>query len=440
MGRWSSTSGPRRPPPRTPCDAAPRPPTLAGGRRDRPAAFLGGVAAASGALVVATAGGTVRPLGDLAVLGQRRPGVGPQGLPVNKTAAAARVVEVARDPAYRLVVEGAVARRWLTLDDLAARPSARPPCRSRAWRGGASRCAGGGVPVRDLLALAGAAPGARVEVAVESLQPSGLYRASVLDDLQAARSRHPAGARHRRRGAAHRPRLPGPAGRPQPARRVADQVGEPAGGVVTPSSPDTTSRRGLLSGWRWGTRRRLRGVGRAARGRPRPSARAGPVGGRRGAERPRAAADRPGRRLGRPPPGAGGAWPAVRTGLIVTGVPRAGGLAVRAGLRPQPVEPVALPPQLRGRPSDRPGAGVAVRGGVVGLRPLAHRATSRASTSHRPAPTAQDTPTRSTTNTSVSSGPMTPPAPATRRPGAAAASGGAGRPPACPGRPGPNRR
>ncbi|HEV7761249.1 MAG TPA: hypothetical protein VGO78_19715, partial [Acidimicrobiales bacterium] len=76
-------------------------------RRDR-RAFLGGVAAASGALVVATVGGTFSPLGDISVLAQRRPGLGPQGLPVNKSAAGARVVDLVRQPTYRLVVEGAV--------------------------------------------------------------------------------------------------------------------------------------------------------------------------------------------------------------------------------------------------------------------------------------------------------------------------------------------
>jgi DMSO/TMAO reductase YedYZ molybdopterin-dependent catalytic subunit len=40
------------------------------------------------------------------------------------------------------------------------------------------------VPVRDLLAVAGAGPAA--EVAVESLQPRGLYRASILNRDQVA--------------------------------------------------------------------------------------------------------------------------------------------------------------------------------------------------------------------------------------------------------------
>jgi Oxidoreductase molybdopterin binding domain len=148
-------------------------------------AFLAGVALASGALVVATAGGTVSPLSGVSVLAQRRPGFGPQGLPVNKTAVGARVVDVARDPGYRLVIEGAVRRPLsFTRADLLARPQRRATLPIACVEGWSASAEWGGVPVRDLLALAGAREDA--EVTVESLQPSGLYRASVLTANQAA--------------------------------------------------------------------------------------------------------------------------------------------------------------------------------------------------------------------------------------------------------------
>ncbi|HEX6423189.1 MAG TPA: molybdopterin-dependent oxidoreductase [Acidimicrobiales bacterium] len=159
-------------------------PVAVPGSADR-RAFLGGVAAASGALVVATAGGTVSPLGGLSVLAQRRPGVGPQGVPVNKTAAAARVVGPARDPAYRLAIEGAVPRPVaLSLADLQALPQREATLPIACVEGWSASARWRGVPVRDLLALAGAGP--RAEVAVESLQPSGLYRSSTLNPAQAA--------------------------------------------------------------------------------------------------------------------------------------------------------------------------------------------------------------------------------------------------------------
>jgi hypothetical protein len=146
-------------------------------------AFLGGVAAASGVLVVATSGGNFSPLGDLAVLGQRRPGVGPQGLPVNKTADAARVVDLARDPGYRLVVEGAVSRPLeLSLADLRDLPQRAATLPIACVEGWSESVRWRGVSVRDLLALAGV--DGRRGVRVESLQASGLYRASELNHVQ----------------------------------------------------------------------------------------------------------------------------------------------------------------------------------------------------------------------------------------------------------------
>jgi DMSO/TMAO reductase YedYZ molybdopterin-dependent catalytic subunit len=153
----------------------------AGDRR----AFLGGVTAISVGLAVATAGGTVTALSPVSVLAQRRPGVGPQGVPVNKSAAAARVTSLARDPAYRLVVEGAVGRRLeLSLDELRALPQREAELPIACVEGWSASARWRGVPVRDLLARAGAA--ADAGASVESLQPSGRYRAAHLNADQAA--------------------------------------------------------------------------------------------------------------------------------------------------------------------------------------------------------------------------------------------------------------
>jgi DMSO/TMAO reductase YedYZ molybdopterin-dependent catalytic subunit len=159
-------------------DPAPAPATRAERR-----SFLAGVTAAAGALVVATAGGTVAALGPVSVLAQRRPGVGPQGLPVNKTAASAGVEESARAAGYRLVVEGDVARPLaLTLADLRDLPAREAVLPIACVEGWSASARWRGVPVRDLLELAGAAPGGRVTV--ESLQEGGRYRRSEVAGAQ----------------------------------------------------------------------------------------------------------------------------------------------------------------------------------------------------------------------------------------------------------------
>jgi hypothetical protein len=146
--------------------------------------FLVAVAAAAGTLVVATAGGTVSALGSLSVLAQRRPGVGPQGLPVNKSAAAARVTELARDPGYRLVVTGAVEHPVeLSLADLRALPQREAQLPIACVEGWSASARWRGVPVREVLDLAGAG-GSAEAVTVESLQPTGRYRRSEVDGDQ----------------------------------------------------------------------------------------------------------------------------------------------------------------------------------------------------------------------------------------------------------------
>ena len=147
--------------------------------------FVGAVAAASGALVVATAGQTVGPLKRLSVLAPRRPDVGPQGLPVNRAAAEAGVVEAASDPAYALSVEGRVGRPFvLTLDELRAMPQHEATLPIACVEGWSFSARWRGVRVRDLLERAGAPSGA--EVRVESLEAGSRYRTSPLNADQAA--------------------------------------------------------------------------------------------------------------------------------------------------------------------------------------------------------------------------------------------------------------
>jgi DMSO/TMAO reductase YedYZ molybdopterin-dependent catalytic subunit len=136
-------------------------------------------------LVVATAGGTFSPLGDISVLAQRNPGVGPQGFPVNKSAAGAGVLDLARQPTYRLVVEGAIGRRLeLSLADLQSLEQHEATLPIACVEGWSASARWRGVRVRDLLTMAQARE--RPIVAVESLQATGLYRRSELNAGQRA--------------------------------------------------------------------------------------------------------------------------------------------------------------------------------------------------------------------------------------------------------------
>ncbi|WP_433246054.1 molybdopterin-dependent oxidoreductase [Streptosporangium sp. CA-135522] len=136
--------------------------------------FLLTIAAASGLTVLLTVGETFAPLKRLAVLAPRNPGIGPQGLPVNRTAQAAGVKPVGAD--YRLVVTGAV-RAEYSYEDLLRLPQHTVELPIACVEGWSASARWTGVRLRDL--VAGAAPDA--VVTVESFErPSGVYRASEL--------------------------------------------------------------------------------------------------------------------------------------------------------------------------------------------------------------------------------------------------------------------
>jgi DMSO/TMAO reductase YedYZ molybdopterin-dependent catalytic subunit len=149
---------------------------------------------AVGVVTLATVGQTVRPLRGVSLLSPRVPGVGPQRLPVNKTARAAQVQRV--DDRYTLRVLGLGTQRRLTLGELRALPQYTVELPISCVEGWSASAHWTGVRVADLLELVGltGAVGpvgsARLghRVAVESLQPSGGYRVST---LEAAAARDP---------------------------------------------------------------------------------------------------------------------------------------------------------------------------------------------------------------------------------------------------------
>ncbi|MCB0894056.1 MAG: molybdopterin-dependent oxidoreductase [Nocardioides sp.] len=154
---------------------------------DRPAATEPGVLTrrgllratwlAAGVAVVATAGIAVPPLRRVSVLGVRS-GRGPQGVPVNKSAVAARVTASATRSDYRLVVANGDRQVALSRPDLLALPQSTrelPIACVEGWSAGGTWT---GVRVRDLLDLVDVPAG--TDVLVTSLQESGPFTTTVL--------------------------------------------------------------------------------------------------------------------------------------------------------------------------------------------------------------------------------------------------------------------
>ncbi len=202
------------------------------------------VAAAAGALTVATIGETVGPLRRLALLAPRDPQIGPQGYPVNRSAANAGVLKSSASPGYRLTVEGKVARHLsFTEAEFLALPSREAILPDR---------------VRRRLELLGPLAGRSGAGAVEDGRrrsgghgPRHIPRGQ--QPLQRRVSRPRSGARpndasghpSRRYAARSRSRVPGPAHRPRPGGRHPDQMDHQGGGgmTMTDKTTDKTTAR-----------------------------------------------------------------------------------------------------------------------------------------------------------------------------------------------------
>jgi len=144
--------------------------------------FLAGVGAGVVAVVVATAGATVPWLRRVSVLAVRT-GEGPQGVPVNKSAVAAGVVDTASDSGFRLEVAGPDAVISLSLDELRAMPQTTADLPIACVEGWSASATWRGIRVRDLVKRVGGSPDQ--DVRFVSLQESGLYGQSLLPALHA---------------------------------------------------------------------------------------------------------------------------------------------------------------------------------------------------------------------------------------------------------------
>lgn len=139
--------------------------------------FLAAAGAGVIAVVVATAGATVPLLRRVSVLAVRT-GEGPQGVPVNKSAVGAGVVDAASDPGFLLEVAGPDADITLSLDDLRAMTQVEANLPIACVEGWSASATWRGVRVSDLVQQVGGT--FDDDVRFLSLQESGLYSQSVL--------------------------------------------------------------------------------------------------------------------------------------------------------------------------------------------------------------------------------------------------------------------
>ncbi len=133
------------------------------------------VAGAATLVGITSIGQSVPALGPIAVLAPRKPNVGPQGLPVNRTAEDAGVTVVGPD--WRFTVMGPQQLSY-SLDELRRLPQNRSDLPMACVEGWSQGARWEGIRIRDLLQLAGAPPGSHVRVV--SMEKGGFYGTSEL--------------------------------------------------------------------------------------------------------------------------------------------------------------------------------------------------------------------------------------------------------------------
>ncbi len=139
----------------------------------------------SALVTLVTVGQTYAPLRKLALLAPRRPDVGPQGFPVNRTARAAGVLTTAPSPDYRLAITGrGVTPVSLDLAHLRSMTQHAATLPISCVEGWSTTQDWEGIRLREVLALAGIHDARAVRV--ESLQQHRSYRNSIVDADQVA--------------------------------------------------------------------------------------------------------------------------------------------------------------------------------------------------------------------------------------------------------------
>lgn len=138
---------------------------------------LWGTGAAVAVATLATAGQSVGWLRELSLLSPRS-GKGPQGIPVNRTAIAAGVLQAAASPAYRLTIVNGARSRAFSVAELNAMPQRAFHLPIACVEGWSADAEWTGVVLADLIAMVGGSP--QADVRMVSLEPPGPYSRTVL--------------------------------------------------------------------------------------------------------------------------------------------------------------------------------------------------------------------------------------------------------------------
>ena len=137
-------------------------------------AFLTGVGTGTGVIVLTTAGQSWSVLDPLNIFAPRKKGTGPQSVPVNRTAAQAKVTELAAAADWKLTVTHQGTSRAFSLADLRALPQSDHELPIACVEGWSQSARWRGVRVPDLLAAVGAPASSLLRFT--SLEPQGGYR------------------------------------------------------------------------------------------------------------------------------------------------------------------------------------------------------------------------------------------------------------------------
>ncbi|WP_349263526.1 molybdopterin-dependent oxidoreductase [Actinocrinis sp.] len=140
-------------------------------------ALLTATGLAVGVVTITTVGQSVNSLRSVDLLAPRDPSFGPQGIPINKTAAEAGVVALAFHPDWRLGVVGPEPYQ-LTLAQLNALPQYDAVLPIACVEGWSANGHWAGVRLRDLLDRARVPSGSDVNIV--SLQPGGPYSVTTM--------------------------------------------------------------------------------------------------------------------------------------------------------------------------------------------------------------------------------------------------------------------